>query len=359
MHVAEGARNLEPTLIGLHSSLLVTGKGQYLSDYSNPKVLPKNTDLSSHSFTQRSQINFGTMTTESTSDLAAASELTNTLSNPKTARPPKPKHLLHEAIQNDSTADISYAVRLDPSLLGYALVNAVRKGSVSLTEYLLTTEHAPLNILTPIDVGTEPSLELLKVVVAAGWDLNQRFNPEGCVMSRRLVELVCWDEDMIKWCLENGAQVSDGAEDGDSLGCPPLTEFFAGSSTVSSFKLIRANRARIGRKTLHMAANGAVTCGPAFKPERMAMVKYLVEEERLNVNRLDTDERLANHFGTPIAYAAKAKRGTAVIRYLLANGADPRVKDCRGYDALTHAESNSNAGVGRALRKFKVAGYGP
>ena len=37
----------------------------------------------------------------------------------------------------------------------------------------------------------------------------------------------------------------------------------------------------------------------------MAMVRFLVEEERLGVNQMDTDEQLANHWGVPILYEAK------------------------------------------------------
>ncbi|MCJ1465296.1 hypothetical protein MMC07_003913 [Pseudocyphellaria aurata] len=117
---------------------------------------------------------------------------------------------------------------------------------------------------------------------------------------------------MIKWCFENGAQVSDGAEDRDPLRCSPVTEFFAASSTVFSFELIRAHGAQISQKTLHKAVEGAATYARADKPKRMAMMKYLVEVEGLNVNGLDTDERRANHFGTPIAYAATARGGVAV-----------------------------------------------
>lgn len=41
----------------------------------------------------------------------------------------------------------------------------------------------------------------------------------------------------------------------------------------------------------------------------MAMVKYLVEEERLDVNQMDTDVQFPNHYGTPILYAANGREG--------------------------------------------------
>ena len=109
-----------------------------------------------------------------------------------------------------------------------------------------------------------------------------------------------WDEDVIKWCFEHGAQVSDGAEDKGPYNHPPLTENFARLCTVPKFKLIRAKGVTISRRTLHQAVNSAASCLPANKAERMAMVKYLVEEERLDVNQMDTAVQFLNHYGTPI-----------------------------------------------------------
>lgn len=159
----------------------------------------------------------------------------------------------------------------------------------------------------------------------------------------------------MKWCLEHGSQISDGAEDEDPLKYPPLTESVAALGTVSIFKLLRANDARIGRRTLHQAAKSAATCDAADKAERMAMVKFLVEEEGLDVNTIDTDRQLPNHWGTPVAYAAKGKGGEDVVRYLLAKGADPRVMDCWGnHNALSLAEFYGNKDVARVLREWRM-----
>jgi len=126
----------------------------------------------------------------------------------------------------------------------------------------------------------------------------------------------------------------------------------AASGTVSSFKLLRGHNARIGPRTLHRAAESAVTCDAAEKLERMAMLRFLVEEERLGVNQMDTDGQLPNHWGTPVAYAAKGKGGADVVAWLLERGADPTVKDCWGsHDALSLAESYGNEEVARVSRK--------
>lgn len=167
------------------------------------------------------------------------------------------------------------------------------------------------------------------------------------------MDLVAWNENLVKWCLKNGAQISDGAKDEDALRNPPLTERVAASGTISIFKLLRANNARIGRRTLHRAAESAATCNAADKAEKMAMLRFLVEEKGLDFNRTDTDGQLPNHWGTPVAYAAKGKGGEDVIRYLLATGADPSVKDCWGnHDALSLAKFYRNEDVARVLKEL-------
>lgn len=292
------------------------------------------------------------MASDPTSDHAAPS-------NPQKTKSPSPRRLVTDGIRNDSTAEISRALRLDRSLLPFALSSAVSKGSVPLTTYLLTSERAPVEALTPLNIAIEPSVELLDVIVCAGWDLNQRSPDRGAGKGQRVMDLVASDEDLVRWCLEHGAQVSNGAEDDNALRNPPLTESVAASGTLSSFKLLRANNARIGRRTLHSAAASAATCDAPEKPERMAILRFLVEKERLDVNRIDTDEQLPNHWGTPIAYAAKGKGGEDVIRYLLAKGADPRVKDCWGnHDALSLAELYGNEDVVRVLRESTKAEEG-
>lgn len=91
------------------------------------------------------------------------------------------------------------------------------------------------------------------------------------------MDLVAWDESLVKWCLEHGAQVSDEVGDEDTLKYQPLMEHVAASGTVSCFKLLCANDAPIGRTPLHRAAGTAATCDAANKPARMAMLRFLVE----------------------------------------------------------------------------------
>ncbi|MCJ1465298.1 hypothetical protein MMC07_003915 [Pseudocyphellaria aurata] len=286
---------------------------------------------------------------DSTSSRATSSNPTDAVTDSELTKP-IPRLMINKGVKNKSTTEIVRALRLDPSLLSYALTLAVSKGSVSLTRYLLTTESASVHELTPMHLVGNPSVELLDVVVSAGWDLNRRFEEFG--MKMRLLDLLSSKEDLVKWCLEHGAQISDGIENENPFKCWPLTESVAGVGTVSCFKLIRAKGARIGRKTLHVAVERAAMCHVSSKPTRMAMVRFLVEEERLDVNQMDTDKQLENHWGTPIAYAAKESGGEDVVRYLLKKGADPTIKDCMGdHNALSLADFYKNYGVGQALRE--------
>ena len=271
-----------------------------------------------------------------------------TSSPSNTAEPVSPRRLINEGIRNGSIEEISSALQLDRSLLAYSLRTAVSKGTLSLIVYLLNIEGAPVETVTVSNVVTEPSVELLDVLVTAGWNLNQR-SPLGF----RLLDMITGNEEMVRWCLGHGAEVSDGKQDEDDVKYPSLTEEAAGSATVSCFKYLRANNAQLGRRTLHNAASSAASCNESARSERMAMLKYLIEEEHLDVNKFDTNGQLPNHWGTPLAYATKERHGADVVRWLLKKGADPKIKDCFGHhDALNYADLYGNEEVAQVLRQW-------
>ena len=85
---------------------------------------------------------------------------------PQIIKNPSPRRLITDGIRNRSTREISRGLQLDRLLLPFALSSAVSKGSVPLTSYLLATERAPVDTLTPLQVATEPSIELLDVIVS-------------------------------------------------------------------------------------------------------------------------------------------------------------------------------------------------
>ena len=96
----------------------------------------------------------------------------------------------------------------------------------------------------------------------------------------------------------------------------PLLDYVARSSSAENlavFKLLLAHGAKLGRRTLHLAAAAATD-------EKMALVRFLVEELGCDVNGMDVPEgeKYGNHYGTPVNYVAHGSGGgETVVRYLL------------------------------------------
>ena len=78
------------------------------------------------------------------------------------------------------------------------------------------------------------------------------------------------------------------------------------------------NGAKLGRRTLHRAVEGASSGGS----ERMEMVRFLVEAMGCDVNGMDMpeDKRYPAHYGTPLNYAARSIGAVDVVKYLLEVG---------------------------------------
>ena len=127
-----------------------------------------------------------------------------------------------------------------------------------------------------------------------------------------LVYRVYRSEELLCWCLDHGARVD--YSDTEPPGVPPLLEYVGKGGTISTFKLLMENGAKLGRRTLHRAVEGA----SSGESERMEMVRFLVEEMGCDVNGMDMpeDKRYPAHYGTPLNYAAR-NAGADVVKYLL------------------------------------------
>ena len=103
-----------------------------------------------------------------------------------------------------------------------------------------------------------------------------------------------------------------------------MLEVVSRRGTVATFKLLIDHGALLGLRCLHTAVESAAFAARNNELEkeaqRMAMVRFLVEELQCNVNGMDVPEGLTprNHFGTPLNYAAHTGGGEEVARYLLA-----------------------------------------
>ena len=235
-------------------------------------------------------------------------------------------------------------------ILSFSVYTAVATGKPSVVEYLLDQEGAPMDTLCPSVVSTNSSIELLQILIDRGWDINQ---PDLQRRGEHLLQLVTYDINLVRWCLDHGAWVEDGH--GDNIPCPPLLQSAAALGTVETWKLLRARGAQPGALMLHDAVWAAASArreGIDRLPVRMEMVKFLVEELKIDVNALDNDQPRPFFFGPPLAYAVKVRKcSMEVVQYLLEKGADPTIKDAHGFDALRNAKYAQNDHVMEMLRK--------
>lgn len=134
----------------------------------------------------------------------------NPAPGPQKPKRPCPQRMIVNGIRSHSTAEIPRALQLDRSLLGFALQTAVYRGDVPMTAFLATTEGAPVNTLSLVWIAVEVSVELLDTLVSARWDVNKRSSITGPSTTRgqRLLSMATWNEELVKWCIERGAQVT-------------------------------------------------------------------------------------------------------------------------------------------------------
>ncbi|KAF2477448.1 uncharacterized protein BDR25DRAFT_205131, partial [Lindgomyces ingoldianus] len=281
---------------------------------------------------------------------------------------PHPKALLKTAIRSDSIPQLLESLALArskspdtfSSFLASTLVATISAGSVPLTTYLLETENAggSLSQVTAQVVSTAPSIGLLEVLVRHGWDINHQDPKDIMHKGQRLIDRAVQDEELVMWLVEHGARVDfpDVEPDLERLEDwpAPLLETCAALGSLKTFVYLLGKGARLGRRTLHRAAGAGAQVGAEpdslsasddgnisprggsqdgedrsrnYKKQRELILRYLVDELRVNINQIDTDVPRGHWFyGSPINYAAKEKKGAAVVRWLLEKGADPTIK---------------------------------
>ena len=294
----------------------------------------------------------------STDEAPANLSTANTESQPKR---PNPRAVITAGCKAGSIDEVSRGLRLAsnaPSntyltILDRALSSAVSNGHAPLTEYLISQENASMGSLYAHTVSMEPSPELISVLISYGWDINKRLPDRGDGKGKRLLDFILSDEALVRWCLDHGALVEDDPE-ASWYTSPPLLENAAALGSLSTFKLLHERGAVLGRMTLHRAVGSAATSEDL--DTRMEVVKYLIDELKLDVNQMDREGKVADNWGPPICYAAKSgmKGGKEVTRFLLERGADPTIKDSWGnHDAFNLAEFNKCDGILEVLREWK------
>lgn len=279
---------------------------------------------------------------------------------PDPSRHPTGHRTITDACAANDVARVRQALEAAPSrrfnekeLRVWAIRRAVWNGAADVVRFLLELDRSLVEALTPDRVAEARSSEVFQILLDHGWDIDAREPDQGNGWGRRLMQLVCHDETLVRWCLDHGASVTD--DHTDPYRCPPILETVAAVGTIDTFKLLRARGAQPGRRTLHRAVESAAAAGrdPPRGPPRMAMVKYLVDEVGLDVNGLDTDEKLPNHWGTPLCYAIQILGDMEeVVTFLLDRGADPWIEDCwGGRNAVTLAEFYKRDQIAQLLRE--------
>ncbi|KAG9550918.1 hypothetical protein KCU71_g8279, partial [Aureobasidium melanogenum] len=219
-----------------------------------------------------------------------------------------------------------------------ARANAAVNKRADRMQYLLDEGHIDINKIGTASIASatlEPSpKDLAALLVSRGWDINQRqpihgtYNfPANTDSNKKLVQLSCRDEEMVRWCLDHGAVVDETDE--------TLLADVASFGSPDTFKLLHEHGAPISESTLNNAAWRA-------RPE---MVTFLIDEIGLDINKVYEgrhEPMLRNQ--TPVCSAAISPFRDAgnVIEILLERGADPYHKDC---NAFSMAESELTIGV--------------
>jgi hypothetical protein len=208
--------------------------------------------------------------------------------------------------------------------------------------------------------GTLPSVETLELLLAHGWDINNRSTSGSD--AEPFMWHVIHSLDMLKWCLFHGASfhprdqepLSPNAITKSQRVCRQILEKVAAWGSISVFEFLRENGAPLGWRPLHLAVETATfydppsPSAPAKKEnmseytERMDMVRHLIDVVGIDVNAPDQPPGLDydGYNGTPICYVAGSKvldKDTRELTWLLLDrGADPgkalELADLVGHD---------------------------
>lgn len=242
------------------------------------------------------------------------------------------------------------------------LRRAARRTSLRVMRYLLDhgadvgTLHA--SDLMTSDTCKPPSRELLELLVAHGWDVNPRLGPDG-VTETPLLWLVVDDIELVRWCLDHGAQVDirdpptvhpNGTTSYSHRPRPTVLGAAAAAGNVETFELLRSKRAPLDRRTLHLAVENT----------RLDMLRHLVEVVGLDVNADGRDPfSLYHSCSTPICITAFRRGSTwrfrGLVFWLLDHGADPDLSFGEGWpSAVGCAERSGNKEFLQALEEWRA-----
>lgn len=182
----------------------------------------------------------------------------------------------------------------------------------------------------PDEFQGKPSQEVLEILVAHGWDINTGDDWP------LLWSVVQWP-DLIRWCLDHGAQVdvpdtpptvNGNVESRSGVPHGTILSMAASFGSVETFELLRAKGAPLDPSPLHCAVEKATQTAPKGGcepgPFYMNMIRHLVDVVKLDVNAVQ--HKLGRSCNTPLCIAAGRptdQNFRELISFLLDRGADP------------------------------------
>ncbi|KAF2703718.1 hypothetical protein K504DRAFT_363610, partial [Pleomassaria siparia CBS 279.74] len=237
-----------------------------------------------------------------------------------------------------------------PVRVGSLMRAAVDAKSHAVLTYLLDYEDAQPSEILVSRISQYGSIGLFEILLAHGWDIDSQ-DRDG----RRFVDHSCHDETLVRWLVQRGAVVDNGKQEedpGSEIVPPrPVLQTCAARGSLSTFKFLQSQGAKLGRRSLHLAAqvgarnsadpgNNCQNSRPweiareddsdEVKKDRADsedILRYLLDDLGLDVNSLDTDILKGVFYsGTAINYASWQNRSTLVVQWLLQRGADPTIR---------------------------------
>ncbi|KAF2685368.1 hypothetical protein K458DRAFT_430895 [Lentithecium fluviatile CBS 122367] len=157
-----------------------------------------------------------------------------------------------------------------PSFVLETFRRALYNSIPSFFGYLLETEQSCVDLSRPCamsGLGHSPSLLVLELLVAHGWDVNHE-SPRIYFTDKMLIDspIILENYELVVWMVEHGTIVDGGDPENDRSWPTPLLETCAAYGTVQAFRYLMEKGAKLGRKTLHRATLMAAELGtdPSF-----------------------------------------------------------------------------------------------
>ncbi|KAI5196965.1 hypothetical protein E4T38_08211 [Aureobasidium subglaciale] len=208
------------------------------------------------------------------------------------------------------------------------IVDANRTGSVGDIDLILL-EAFELSTEAYDTSGSSPK-EVAALLISTGWDINRRqpmrgtYNtPANTEIDKKLVQLVYRDDDMVRWCLDDGAIVDDT----DKTMLADVASF----GSIDTLRLLHEHGASISESTLNNAAWRG-------RPE---MVAFLIDHVGIDINKAYAGKHeplLRNQTALCSAAISPLADGVGeVAKALLEPRADPYHEDSNALEEATNS----------------------